>query len=185
MIKLLLALLVAGAALFSLPLRADDYPSKPITLVNVFGPGSTSDTICRVIAEPLSVALNKAVIVEDRTGASGALAALYVARAAPDGYTLMMATNSPLSAVPFLMKNVSYDPIRDFTPITRVGSFTLMLAANPSLPVKTVKELIEYAKANPGKLSFASANTSGIVAGETLTHWAEINMLHVPYKGHS
>jgi tripartite-type tricarboxylate transporter receptor subunit TctC len=92
MIKLLLALLVAGAALFSLPLCADDYPSKPITLVNVFGPGSTSDTICRVIAEPLSVALNEAVIVEDRTGASGALAAFYVARAAPDGYTLMMAT---------------------------------------------------------------------------------------------
>jgi len=77
---------------------------------------------------------------------------------------------------------VSYDPVKDFTPVTRVGSFTLMLVVNPSLPVKTVKELIEYAKANPGKLSFASANTSGIVAGETLIHWAEIDMLHVPYK---
>jgi len=182
MTKLLLPLVVAGAALFSAPLHADNYPSKPITLVNVFGPGSSSDTICRVLAEPLSIALKQSVIVEDRTGASGALAALYVARAAPDGYTLMMATNSPLSAVPFLMKNVSYDPVKDFTPVTRVGSFTLMLAVNPSLPVKTVKELIDYAKANPGKLSFASANTSGIVAGETLAHWAEIDMLHVPYK---
>jgi len=182
MTKLLLPLVVAGAALFSGPLHADNYPSKPITLVNVFGPGSSSDTICRVLAEPLSIALKQSVIVEDRTGASGALAALYVARAAPDGYTLMMATNSPLSAVPFLMKNVSYDPVKDFTPVTRVGSFTLMLAVNPSLPVKTVKELIDYAKANPGKLSFASANTSGIVAGETLAHWAEIDMLHVPYK---
>ena len=115
-------------------------------------------------------------------GANGALAALYVARSASDGHTLLMATNSPLSVVPFLMKNVSYDPVKDFTPVTRVGSFTLMLVVNPSLPVKTVKELIEYAKANPGKLSFASANTSGIVAGETLIHWAEIDMLHVPYK---
>jgi tripartite-type tricarboxylate transporter receptor subunit TctC len=93
-----------------------------------------------------------------------------------------MATNSPLSAVPFLMKNVSYDPVTDFTPVTRVGSFTLMLVINPSVPAKTVNELIEYAKDHPGKLSFASANTSGIVAGETLKHWAEIDMLHVPYK---
>jgi tripartite-type tricarboxylate transporter receptor subunit TctC len=180
--KLLLVVVAAGAALFSSALRADDYPSKPITLVNAFGPGSGSDTVCRVIAQPLSVALKETVIVEDRPGASGALAALYVARSAPDGYTLLMATNSPLSAVPFLMKNVSYDPARDFTPVTRVGSFTLMLVVNPSVPARTVKELIEYAKANPGKLSFASANTSGIVAGETLRHWAELDMLHVPYK---
>jgi tripartite-type tricarboxylate transporter receptor subunit TctC len=180
--KLCLILVAAGAALFSPALRADDYPSKPITLVNAFGPGSGSDTVCRVIAQPLSVALKETVIVEDRPGASGALAALYVARSAPDGYTLLMATNSPLSAVPFLMKNVSYDPVKDFTPVTRVGSFTLMLVVNPSVPARTVKELIEYGKANPGKLSFASANTSGIVAGETLRHWAELDMLHVPYK---
>src|SRR5882724_2628433 len=172
--KLLLILVAAGVALVSPALRADNYPSRPITLVAVFGPGSASDTICRVIAQPLSVALNESVIVESRPGANGALAALYVARSAPDGHTLLMATNSPLSVVPFLVKN--------FTPVTRVGSFTLMLVVNPSLPVKTVKELIEYAKANPGKLSFASANTSGIVAGETLIHWAEIDMLHVPYK---
>jgi len=180
--RLFLILLAAGPAFFSSALLADNYPSKPITLVAVFGPGSASDTICRVIAQPLSVALNESVIVESRPGANGALAALYVARSAPDGHTLLMATNSPLSTAPFLMKNVSYDPVKDFTPVTRVGSFTLMLVVNPSLPVKTVKELIEYAKANPGKLSFASANTSGIVAGETLIHWAEIDMLHVPYK---
>ena len=180
--RLFFILLAAGPAFFSSALLADNYPSKPITLVAVFGPGSASDTICRVIAQPLSVALNESVIVESRPGANGALAALYVARSASDGHTLLMATNSPLSVVPFLMKNVSYDPVKDFTPVTRVGSFTLMLVVNPSLPVKTVKELIEYAKANPGKLSFASANTSGIVAGETLIHWAEIDMLHVPYK---
>jgi tripartite-type tricarboxylate transporter receptor subunit TctC len=181
--KSLLPILAAAVAtLLSPALHADTYPSKPITLVNVFGPGSSSDTICRVIAEPLGIALKETVIVEDRPGANGALAALYVAHAAPDGHTLLMATNSPLSAVPFLMKNVSYDPVTDFTPVTRVGSFTLMLVINPGVPARTVKELIEYAKDHPGKLSFASANTSGIVAGETLKHWAEIDMLHVPYK---
>jgi tripartite-type tricarboxylate transporter receptor subunit TctC len=181
--KKLFVVLAAGAVIWLGPApRAADYPSKPITLVNPFGPGSGSDTVCRVIAQPLSAALRERVIVEDRPGANGALAALYVARSAPDGYTLLMATNSPLSAVPFLMKSVSYDPVSDFTPLTRVGSFTLMLVINPSLPVGTVKELIDHAKRNPGKLSFASGNTSGIVAGETLKHWAEIDMLHVPYK---
>src|SRR5262245_60290044 len=180
--KLLLVLTIACAQLLTAPLCAENYPSKPITLVAVFGPGSASDTICRVIAQPLSAALKETVIVENRPGANGALAALYTARAVPDGHTLLMATNSPLSAAPFLMKNVSYDPVNDFTPVTRVGSCTLMLVLNPSVPAKTVKALIEYAKDNPGKLSFASANTSGIVAGETLKRWAEIDMLHVPYK---
>jgi tripartite-type tricarboxylate transporter receptor subunit TctC len=181
--KYFLRILVAAVAtLISPTLHADNYPSKPITLVAVFGPGSASDTICRVIAQPLSAALGESVIVENRPGANGALAAQYVARAAPDGYTLLMATNSPLSAVPFMMKSPPYDAVKDFTPITRMGSFTLMLVINPSIPAKSMKELIDYAKANPGKLSFASANTSGIVAGETLKHWAEIDLLHVPYK---
>jgi putative tricarboxylic transport membrane protein len=179
LIPVLLA--AATVAMFS-PARAEEFPSKPITLVTVFGPGSASDTISRVIAQPLSIALKESVIVENRPGANGALAALYVARQPPDGHTLLMGTNSPLSAVPFLMKNVSYDAVKDFTPVTRVGSFTLMLVLNPSVPAKTVRELIDYAKANPGKLSFASANTSGIVAGETLKRWAEFDMLHVPYK---
>ena len=180
--KLLCSLVAAAAALFSAPLYADDYPSKPITLVAIFGPGSASDTICRLLAQQLGIALKGTVVVENRAGANGALAALYTARQPADGYTLMLGTNSPLSAAPFMMKNVSYDPVKDFTPITRVGSYTLMLVVNQSVPAKSVKELIDYAKANPGKLSYASANTSGIVAGETLKHWAEIDMLHVPYK---
>jgi tripartite-type tricarboxylate transporter receptor subunit TctC len=180
--KLLLILAGAGATLFGPALHAENYPTKPITLVSVFGPGSASDTICRVIAQPLGIALKETVIVEDRPGANGALAALYVARAAPDGHTMLMGTNSPLSAVPYLMKNVSYDPIKDFTPVSRVGSFTQILVVNASLPIKTLKDLIDYGKANPGKLSFASGNTAGIVAGETLAHWAGIDMLHVPYK---
>jgi tripartite-type tricarboxylate transporter receptor subunit TctC len=180
--KLLPILFAAGMVSFGPALHADDYPNRPINLVAVFGPGSASDTICRMVGEPLGEALKTTVVVENRPGANGALAAMYVARSAPDGYTLLMATNSPLSAVPFMMKKVPYDPITDFTPVTRMGSFTLMLVMHPSIPAKNVKELIAYAKANPGKLSFASANTSGIVAGETLKHWAGIDILHVPYK---
>ena len=179
--KWLLALAAAAAACAP-ALAAETYPTRPITLVAVFGAGSASDTLCRVIAQPLGTALGQPVIVENRPGADGALAAMYVAKAHPDGYTLMLGTNSPLSADPFLLKDVSYDAVKDFTPITRVGSFTLMLVINPSIPAHSVKELIAYAKANPGKLSFASGNTSGIVAGETLKHWAGIDLLHVPYK---
>ncbi len=181
--KTLLRILIAvGALSFSLAAHADTYPSKPITIIVPFGPGSATDTIARVVAQQLGAALKQSVVVEDRPGANGALSALFVARSAPDGYTLFMSTNSPHSAVPFLMKNVGYDPVKDFAAITRMGSYTLMLCVHPSIPAKSVEQLIEYAKANPGKLSFASGNTSGVVAGETLKHWAEIDMLHVPYK---
>jgi len=180
--QLLRILVAAGAALSSPALHADNYPSRPITMIAVFGPGSASDTVCRVIAEPLGAALKQSVIVEDRPGADGALAAQYVAHATPDGYTLMLATNSPLSADPFLLKDISYDPLKDFDPVTRVGSFTQMLVVNPSLPVHSVTELVDYAKAHPGQLSFASGNTAGVVGGKTLAHWAGIEMLHVPYK---
>lgn len=180
--KKLLILVAATAALFSAALYADNYPSRPITMVAVFGPGSASDTICRIIADPLSAALKQPVVVDDRPGADGALAALYVHHAAADGYTLLMATNSPLSADPFLHKDVNYDPVKDFVPVSRVGSFTLMLVIDPKLPIHSVKELVDYAKAYPGTLSFASGNTAGIVAGNTLAKWAGISMLHVPYK---
>jgi tripartite-type tricarboxylate transporter receptor subunit TctC len=180
--KLTFILVAAVAALFSAVLYAEDFPSRPITFVAVFGPGSASDTICRIIADQLGPALKQPIIVEDRPGADGAVAAQYVHHATPDGYTLLMATNSPLSADPFLLKDINYDAVKDFTPVTRVGSFTLMLVVNPSLPVHSVKELVAYAKANPGKLSYATGNTAGIVGGETLKHWAGIDMLHVPYK---
>jgi tripartite-type tricarboxylate transporter receptor subunit TctC len=177
-----LAALAAVATACAPALAAEIFPTRPISLVAVFGAGSASDTVCRVLAQPLGVALQQPVIVEPRPGADGALAATYVAKANPDGYTLMLATNSPLSADPFLLKDLSYDAVKDFAPVTRVGSFTLMLVINPDIPAHSLKELVAYAKANPGKLSFASGNTSGIVAGETLKHWAGIDMLHVPYK---
>lgn len=160
---------------------ATNYPTRPITFVNPFGAGSASDTLCRIIADRLGAALGQPVVVEDRPGADGALSAQYVHHQPADGYTLLMATNSPLSADPFI-HTVDYDPVKDFVPVTRVGSFTLMLVVNPKLPFHSIKELIEYAKANPGKLSFASGNTAGIVGGHTLTHSAGINVVHVPYK---
>jgi len=180
--KFAFILVTALATLFNTSLRADDYPSRPVTMVAVFGPGSGSDTICRIIANKLGPALGQPVIVEPRPGADGALAALYVHHQAADGYTLMMATNSPLSADPYLHKDVNYDPVKDFVPITRVGSFTLMLVVDPKLPIHSVQEMIDYAKANPGKLTYASGNTAGIVALETIKHDAGIGMLHVPYK---
>jgi tripartite-type tricarboxylate transporter receptor subunit TctC len=160
---------------------ASNYPTRPITIVNPFGAGSASDTLDRIIGDKLGPLLGQPIVVEDRPGADGALSAQYVHHQAADGYTLLMATNSPLSADPFI-HTVDYDPIKDFVPITRVGSFTLMLVINPKLPVQSIKELVEYAKANPGTLSFASGNTAGIVGGYTLAKWAGINIVHVPYK---
>ena len=161
---------------------AEAYPSRPITIIVPFGAGSGTDIVTRIIAQPLGIALNQNIVVDNRQGANGAIAATYVAKAPPDGYTLLMSTNSPHSANPFLLKNIAYDPVKDFAPITRIGSFTLMFVINPTVPVKTIRELIAYAKANPGTLTYGSGNTSGILAGETLKHWAGIDMLQVPYK---
>jgi len=185
--KKLLRMLVAGGMMLigiasGTPGHTQSYPSKPITIIVPFGPGSATDTITRVVAQYLGGALKQSIVVENRPGANGALAALYVARSAPDGYTLLMSTNYPHSAVPFLMRNVAYDAVKDFTAVTRMGSYTLILVLNPNIPAKSVQELIAYGKANSGKLSFASGNTSGVVAGETLKHWAKIDLLHVPYK---
>jgi tripartite-type tricarboxylate transporter receptor subunit TctC len=180
--RLLLVLVTAAAAFVGPALRADDFPSRPITFVPPFGGGSASDTICRIIGDSLGNELKQSVVVEPRPGADGAIAATYVSRASPDGHTLLLATNSPLSAAPFLLKNLSYDAIKDFTPVTRVGSFTLMIVVNPNVPIHSLGELVSYAKANPGKLSFASGNTAGIVALATINHWAGTDIVHVPYK---
>ena len=176
-------LAAAGAAFWSLPADAQQhYPARTVKIVIPAAPGSTTDTLARIVADQLSQKWGRPTIVENIPGGAMNIGASSAARSAPDGYTLFMSTNSPHSAVPFLMKNVGYDPVKDFAAITRMGSYTLMLCVHPSIPAKSVEQLIEYAKANPGKLSFASGNTSGVVAGETLKHWAEIDMLHVPYK---
>src|SRR5205807_476714 len=110
------------------------------------------------IGQHLGVALNQGVVIDNRAGANGAIAATYVARAPADGYTLFMATNTTHSAAPGLLKNISYDPVKDFAPITRVGSYTFVLLVTPDIPARSLGELITYARANPGKLTFASGN---------------------------
>ena len=161
---------------------AQQYPTRPVTIVVPFAAGSGTDLISRLIGQQLSLALNQSVVIENKPGASGVIAATYVARAAPDGYTLLMATNSTHSANPSLFKALSYDPVKDFTPVARAGSYVFMLVINPEIPAKTLPELVAYAKVNPGKLTYASGNTTGIVAGETLKSKAGIDVLHIPYK---
>lgn len=182
--RLLAPLAVCLSASFALavPAGAQTWPAKPITIVVPFAPGSGTDSITRIIAQYLQVALGQSVVVENKVGASGVLAATYVARAPADGYTLLMATNSTHSANPYLFKNLGYDPVKDFAPVARLGSYVFMLAVNKDVPAKTLPELVAYAKQNPGKLSYASGNTTGIVAGETFKHKAGVDILHVPYK---
>jgi len=175
-------LVAIGLTLAATGAGAQPYPSKPITIVVPFGAGSGTDSIARIIGQYLQNALNQSVVIENKVGASGVLAATYVARAAPDGYTLLMATNSTHSANPHLFKSLSYDPVKDFAPVARAGSYVFMLVVNPAVPARTLPELVAYAKANPGKLTYASGNTTGIVAGETLKSKAGIDVLHIPYK---
>ncbi|MCD9120989.1 tripartite tricarboxylate transporter substrate binding protein [Cupriavidus sp. UGS-1] len=160
---------------------ADTFPSKPVKLVVPFAAGSGTDAVARLTAKYLGEALGQSVVVENKPGANGTIAAEYVAKAAPDGYTLFMTTNTTHSANPSLMKQLRYDPVKDFTPVARMGNLPFMLVVSPSLPVKTLPEFIAYAKSHPG-LSYGSGNSTGIVAGATLARMAGLKMLHVPYK---
>jgi tripartite-type tricarboxylate transporter receptor subunit TctC len=177
-------LLLAGTSAGISPALAQGapYPNRNITLVLPFTAGSGTDTTTRIISQHLSQALGVGVVIENKAGANGMLAATYVARAAPDGYTLFVTTNTTHSANPYLLKTLTYDPVKDFTPIARTGDLPFMLVLNPEVPAKTVGEIVAYAKANPGKLSYASVSSSAIVSGATFAHNAGIDLLHVPYK---
>jgi tripartite-type tricarboxylate transporter receptor subunit TctC len=130
----------------------------------------------------VSAALGQPVVIEARPGGDGAISAMEVARAAPDGYTLLVGSGSPMAAVPYLRKSPPYDPLRDFTPITDIGRYTVFMYVNSNVPARTLGEFIAYAKANPGKLSYATGNASGIVAFAQLNALTGIEMLAVPYK---
>jgi tripartite-type tricarboxylate transporter receptor subunit TctC len=136
----------------------------------------------RIIAQPLGQALGQPVVVENKAGADGIIAGVDVQKSAPDGYTLMLATNSPLSAAPHLKKNIPYHPINDFTPIGFVGNYTFFVVVHPSVPAKTLQELIDYARANPGKLNYATGNTTSIVSTAMFATLAKINLVQVPYR---
>ena len=177
------ACLLALVALAPTATQAQAFPSKPIRLVVPFPAGSATDSIARSVGASVSAAIGQPVLVDNKAGADGAIAGSEVARAAPDGYTLLMATNSPMSAVPALKKHPPYDPIADFTPITDVGRYTFFMVVHPSVPAQSLAELIQYGKANPGKLNYATGNTTGIVSSALFASLAGIQMVHVPYKG--
>jgi tripartite-type tricarboxylate transporter receptor subunit TctC len=174
-----LALLVA--VLLAAPAAAE-FPSKPIRVLVPFGAGSSTDIVMRILAQPLGLSLGQPVVVENKPGADGAIAAAEVARAPADGHTLVLGTNSPFSAVPHLRKSAPYDALADFTPITLVGNYTFFVVVHPSVPARTLQELVAFARANPGKLNYGTGNTSSIVLTATFATLANIDLVHVPYK---
>ncbi len=176
------AFAVIFAGLTSLASAQAPYPNRSITLVLPFAAGSGTDTTTRLIAKEVGVALGVSMVIENKAGANGSIAASYVARSAPDGYTLFVTTNTSHSANPYLLKNMSYDPVKDFTPIARTGDLPFMLVIHPDVPANSVAELIALAKKEPGKFTYASGSSSAIVSGATFARLAGIDLLHVPYK---
>jgi tripartite-type tricarboxylate transporter receptor subunit TctC len=181
------AIAMAWLALISGPwsLSASAYPTRPVTLVLGFAPGGPSDVMARIFAKTLEQKLGQPVIIENRAGAGGNIAGEAVARAAPDGYTLLLANSGILAANASLYKRTGFDAEKDFNPITLVGAQANVLVINPALPAKTLAELIAHARTNPGKVSYASGGhgSSPHLAGELLKAEAKINIVHVPYKG--
>ena len=161
------------------------YPEKPIRIVNPFPPGSPVEFIGRLISERLSKAWGKPVLVESRSGAGGPRGADYVAKSAPDGYTLLVTTPSTLAVAPALYKVLPYDPIKDFAPVWSITTSGLVVVINPRLPAHTLAEFIEYVRNNPGKVAYASSGvgTTQHLAGEQFKARTGLDILHVPYKG--
>jgi tripartite-type tricarboxylate transporter receptor subunit TctC len=175
---LLTLILLLSAA----PASAETYPTRAITIITPFAAGSATDAAARMIGQYLQDALGQSVVIENRAGAGGVPAANAVARANADGYTLFFTTNSTHSAANGLFKSVPYDPIKDFTPIARIGSFPSFVAVNPALPVNSIVDLVEYAKANPGKLSYGVGNSTGHIAGETIKKRTGTDIVRVNYR---
>ncbi|MEI7515443.1 MAG: tripartite tricarboxylate transporter substrate binding protein [Betaproteobacteria bacterium] len=161
----------------------DAYPKHPIHLVVPFPAGGAADIVARVIAKPLGEALGQPVLVDNKPGADGAIAAEAVAKSAPDGYTLFFATYGAMSAVPAMRKQLPYEVLTDFTPVISAGKFAFFLFAHPSVPANTLAELIAYVHQHPGELNYASGNTGAIVATAELATSAHLAMNHIPYKG--
>jgi tripartite-type tricarboxylate transporter receptor subunit TctC len=175
-----LACAVLGA--LSVPAAADDYPSKPIKLVIAFAAGSATDSMGRVLAEGLSQRLKQQVIVENRAGATGTLAAVHVARSAPDGYTLLMTTNSTHGANSYVYKSLPYDPLKDFEAVARTATLPFMLIINPGLPARSTAEFVAYARQHRGELSYGTASTTSLIGAETLNALAATGLVRVTYK---
>ncbi|MPS27056.1 tripartite tricarboxylate transporter substrate binding protein [Pigmentiphaga sp.] len=172
-------LLAAGTAL------AQPYPSRPVTVINPWTPGGPADAVARPILQKLSERLGQQFVVENRAGANGVIGSAMVARARPDGYTLLFSHVGPITISPALQRDMPYDPVKDLAPITQVVSAPLVLVVRPQLPIHDLGELIAYAKAHPGKLSYGSVGPGSTthLAGAILGKRAGVDLLHVPYKG--
>ncbi|HUP93357.1 MAG TPA: tripartite tricarboxylate transporter substrate binding protein [Burkholderiales bacterium] len=177
-------ILPASVLLFAVTMaaHAQSYPEKPIRVIVPFAAGTGTDILARIVTEELRAAWGANFVIDNRAGASGQIAAELVAKANPDGYTLFLSTNTPHSANPFLFKKINYDPIRDFTAISRMIYYVFILAVSPNLGVKNVPELIAYIKANPSKTSYAFGNSTGQVNGAYFASAAKLDSLPVPYK---
>jgi tripartite-type tricarboxylate transporter receptor subunit TctC len=180
---LLVASLIAAA--LATPAFAQDYPTRPITLIVPYAAGGGNDVMARIVADKMGAALGQPIVVENRGGAGGSIATRAVAHAPPDGYTLGLGGTGTLAIDPTLYPNVGYDPRKDFAPIGLIATSALVVLVNPSVPAKTIPELIALAKQEPGKLAFASAGVgSGIHLGaELFAYMAGIKLTHIPYKG--
>ena len=159
------------------------YPDRPIRLIVPFPPGGAAELGARIFSQPLGQALGQTVVVETKPGADGAIAAEAVMRAAPDGYTLFYATNTAFNWVLATRKTPPYNPLSDFTPVSLVGYFGFFLFTHPSLPAKSVAELIAYARANPGKLNYGTGNSTSQLLGAQLKQLENLDIVHIPYKG--
>ena len=182
-----IATLIAAALLAAAPAQAQQFPSKPLRIVVPFAPGGTSDILARAIGPHLTTAWGQPVIVENRTGANGNVGADFVAKSAPDGYTMLLSDVGALSINPSVYPGMPFDPAKDFSPIVMVSYSPHVLAVHPSLPVNSVNELIAYAKANPGKLNFANSGTGGAphLAGVEFAQRTGVQWAYIPYKGGS
>jgi len=175
----------ALAALLLLPqgeARAQAYPSKPIRFVIPFGPGSATDVLARIAGQELSQALGQPIVVVPKPGADGSISAVEVQRAAPDGYTFLFGTNSPLAVVPNMRKEPPYNVLTDFTPVTFLGDNTFFIVVHPSVPATTITEFVAYAKANPGKINYAAGNTYAQVATAMFAANNGIELQGIPYR---
>ena len=176
--KFLLAILLLASGL-----AHAQYPNKPVRFIVGFPPGGSADPTTRIIGAALQEQLGQPFVVENRPGADSAIAAEQVSKMTADGYTLMFASNSAMTAAVALRKNPTYDPLKDFTPISMVGRATVFFYVHPEVPAKTLKEFIAHAKANPGKLVYGTGNPLSILYGQQLMSATGMQMLHVPYKG--
>lgn len=184
-LRTLAVVLGVGACFSATAQSPGHYPERPIRMIAPSSPGGPNDVIARAVTTPMAEFLGKQIVIDNRAGAAGLIGTEIVAKAIPDGYTLLFGFSGPLSIVPNLVKSVPYDPVRDFAHISLVAASPYVLLAHPSLPVKSVKELVALAKSQPGKLNFASGgNGTGIhMASELLNVAAGIRITHVPYKG--